>query len=131
MERATGYVVTNAHGDPSVAERIVKSLRIACLSVLAAPILWSAALGGNLPFESATCSHALDRGESPPQLAAPAHSGSGNAWSDLRVGPALPGAERPSLPRHLLVCPSSFPDGATVVEEGVLHCASVHPPPLA
>ncbi len=110
----------------------MNKFRIACFPLLAAPILWCVAVAEGVPRETTACSHALDWLESPPQVAAPYDSGASSVWSDLRVSLALPGAERPSLPRHLpLICGSPSPDGATKVEDGVLHCASVHPPPLA
>jgi hypothetical protein len=84
-----------------------------------------------MPRAMAAGSHALGKGECPPQLAAPAQSDAGKAWSDLRTNLALPGSDRPSLPRYLPFCALLSLDGATRVEEGLLDCASVHPPPLA
>ncbi len=108
------------------------SFRGLCLPLLAAPVLWCVAVGEGALRQLAACSHALDRGESPPQFAAPSQSGAGNARTDLRINLALPGAGRLLLPQHLpLSRGSTSPDGATKLEEGVLDRASVHPPPRA
>jgi hypothetical protein len=117
--------------DPSVAGRAVTSLRIACLPLLAAPLLWCVAVGEGALRETPEGSHVLRRCEAPPQFAVPPDPGSGKVWSDLRASLALPGAGLPALPRTLPSCGSPSLEGATQVEEGVLHCASVHPPPLA
>jgi len=108
----------------------VTRLKIAWALLFAGAVPWLVAVAEGVPCETAACSDALSRGALPPQIAVPADSGADNLWSDLRDNLALPGAERPSLPGDLPARSPVTSPGATKVEEGVLLCASVHPPPL-
>lgn len=126
------HVWKQLHDSPLRMDWTVKSLRVAGLLLLAAATLWRAAIPKAMPPGMAACSHAPVTAGSPPQFAAPSRSDFGNAWSDPRVSFALPAGERPALPRPLpLFCGAPCLDGPAKVEEGVLRCASVHPPPLA